>query len=135
MTIRAYTLGDIINETLEKDSMYPPLQKVLDEKVKQHQPGQQPDMVNRPPHYTLGGIETIDYMKAKASPAEFHGHLRLTAIKYLSRGPYKADALEDYQKARWYLDRLINELESLKKGHTTGSMDPVVNSSIQTNRK
>ena len=64
-----------------------------------------------PPHYRTGGIETIDYMKAKASDEEFRGHLRLTAIKYLSRGPYKDDALEDYKKARWYINRLIVELE------------------------
>jgi hypothetical protein len=69
------------------------------------------DMVNSPPHYTAGGIETIDFMEAKASQEEFCGHLRLTAIKYLSRGPYKEDALEDYKKARWYLDRLIRTLE------------------------
>ena len=68
------------------------------------------DTIN-PPHYKTGGIETIDYMKAKASGEEFRGHLRLTAIKYLSRGPYKDDALEDYKKARWYINRLIVELE------------------------
>ena len=41
------------------------------------------DMVNHPPHYTHGGIETIDYMEAKSTPEEFSGHLRLTSIKYL----------------------------------------------------
>ena len=125
MTIRAYTLGDIIQQTQERDAklgekkdMYPPLLNDL-------KPGMvfSPDMVNQPPHYTLGGIETIDYMKAKASPEEFHGHLRLTAIKYLSRGPYKANALEDYQKARWYIDKLINELEKLQNTTGTGSME------------
>ena len=125
MTIRAYTLGDIIQQTQERDAklgekkdMYPPLLNDL-------KPGMvfSPDMVNQPPHYTLGGIETIDYMKAKASPEEFHGHLRLTAIKYLSRGPYKANALEDYQKARWYIDKLINELEQLQNTTGTGSME------------
>lgn len=68
------------------------------------------DPIN-PDHYRVGGIETIDFMRAKASDEEFRGHLRLTAIKYLSRGPYKDDALEDYKKARWYLDRLIKEME------------------------
>jgi len=69
------------------------------------------DMVNHPPHYTYGGIETIDYMKAKSTPEEFRGHLRLTSIKYLSRVGHKGEALEDYKKARWYLDRLIKEIE------------------------
>ncbi len=70
------------------------------------------DNVNQPTHYTIGGIETIDYMKAKSSPAEFQGHLRLTAIKYLSRANYKNDALEDYKKARVYLDWLIRDIET-----------------------
>ena len=72
------------------------------------------DSVNHPPHYKIGGIETIDYMKAKSTPEEFKGHLRLTAIKYLSRTGYKGDALEDLKKARWYLNKLIEECESAK---------------------
>ena len=71
-----------------------------------------PDPVNHPPHYKVGGIETIDYMKAKSTPEEFKGHLRLTAIKYLSRTGYKDDALQDLKKAQWYLNRLIDECES-----------------------
>ena len=31
------------------------------------------DMVNSPPHYQTGGIETIDYIQAKLSPEEFAG--------------------------------------------------------------
>jgi hypothetical protein len=69
------------------------------------------DDVNHPEHYKIGGIETIDYMQAKSSPEEFTGHLRLTAIKYLSRGPYKEDALKDYRKAAWYLNKLIEVME------------------------
>jgi hypothetical protein len=69
------------------------------------------DMVNKPAHYLVGGIETIDYMKAKATPEEFRGHLRLTALKYLSRAGHKDDALEDFKKARWYLNKLIAEIE------------------------
>ena len=75
---------------------------MIDEKV---------DLVNHPPHYTSGGIETIDYMEAKATPEEFIGHLRLTALKYISRFGKKDDSLEDMKKGRWYLDRLIKTLE------------------------
>jgi hypothetical protein len=70
------------------------------------------DMVNSPPHYTAGGIETIDFMKAKSTPEEYKGYLRLTVLKYLSRSEYKGKSLEDYKKAKWFLDRLIKELES-----------------------
>lgn len=70
------------------------------------------DDVRSPAHYTVGGIETIDYMAAKATPDEFRGHLRLTALKYLSRAGHKDDALKDYRKARVYLDWLIRHLET-----------------------
>jgi hypothetical protein len=65
------------------------------------------DMVNKPPHYTRGGIEAIDYMEAKSTPEEFAGHLRLTALKYLSRTGHKDDALQDLKKAQWYVNRLV----------------------------
>ena len=69
------------------------------------------DQIN-PDHYKIGGIETIDYMKAKSIPEEFRGHLRLTALKYLSRYGKKDDELQELKKAKWYLDRLVQELEN-----------------------
>jgi len=69
------------------------------------------DMVNHPPHYKVGGIEAIDYLQAKSTPAEFAGYLRLNCMKYLSRAGHKADALEDYKKAAWYLNKLIEVTE------------------------
>lgn len=79
------------------------------------------DPINHPEHYTVGGIETIDFMKAKSSEEEFLGHLRLTAMKYLSRGPFKEDALKDYKKAAWYLNRLIKELEESRLANNSQS--------------
>lgn len=69
------------------------------------------DMVNQPPHYTHGGIETIDYMEAKSTPEEFSGHLRLTAIKYLSRAGLKESTLMDLKKAQWYVNELVTFVE------------------------
>lgn len=71
------------------------------------------DHIN-PDHYKVGGVETIDYMKAKSTPEEFRGHLRLTALKYLSRFGKKDDELQELKKAKWYLDRLVYELENEK---------------------
>ena len=71
------------------------------------------DQIN-PDHYKIGGIETIDYMKAKSTPEEFRGHLRLTALKYLSRYGKKDDELQELLKCHWYLNRLIQELENEK---------------------
>ena len=73
------------------------------------------DVVNHPPHYMVGGIETIDYMKAKSTPEEFRGHLRLTAIKYLSRTGHKDNPVQDLKKAQWYLNRLVKEIEGEDK--------------------
>lgn len=67
------------------------------------------DAIN-PDHYKYGGIQTIDYMKAKSTPEEFRGHLRLTAIKYLSRFGHKDDELRETQKAAWYVNKLVEEL-------------------------
>ncbi len=65
------------------------------------------DLVNHPPHYTYGGIETIDFLEAKSTPEEFAGYLRLNCMKYLSRAGHKENALQDYKKAAWYLNKLI----------------------------
>ena len=78
---------------------------------KSNEIGHQADQINSPPHYTVGGIETIEYMKAKASPEEFAGYLRLNALKYVSRAGHKDNTVQDYKKAVWYLNRLIKEME------------------------
>lgn len=65
------------------------------------------DMVNHPPHYKAGGIEVIDFMRAKLSPEEFKGYLKGNTIKYLSRAALKGAEKQDYAKAKWYLDRLV----------------------------
>jgi hypothetical protein len=62
-----------------------------------------PDMVNSPPHYTEGGIESIDYIKAKLTPEQFQGFIIGNALKYCSRLGKKGDPREDAAKASWYL--------------------------------
>lgn len=69
------------------------------------------DMVNHPKHYTKGGIETIDFMKAKLSPEGYQGYLAGNVIKYITRYPDK-NGLEDLKKAQTYLNWLIRELEN-----------------------
>jgi len=64
------------------------------------------DMVNQPPHYTAGGIETIDYIEAKG----LNYHLG-NVVKYVSRAGLKGSTLEDLKKAKWYLEREINNRE------------------------
>jgi len=61
-----------------------------------------PDMVNHPPHYTAGGIETIDFIEAKKL-----GYNLGNVIKYITRSDLKGSQLEDLEKALWYLNREI----------------------------
>lgn len=68
------------------------------------------DAVNHPSHYTIGGIECIEAIKASMSPEEFHGYLKGNSIKYLWRYRLKGRAKEDLQKAQWYLNRLLEEM-------------------------
>jgi hypothetical protein len=65
------------------------------------------DMVNSPPHYTKGGIGTIDFIEAK----ELNYHLG-NVVKYITRSDHKGDKLKDLEKAQWYLNR---EIDNLKK--------------------
>ena len=64
------------------------------------------DPVNNPAHYTVGGIETIDFIEAKKL-----GYNLGNVIKYLTRADHKGNKLEDLRKAQWYLTREINSLK------------------------
>lgn len=62
-------------------------------------------------HYASKAVQPWEAMEAWATPEEFAGHLRLTAIKYLARCNDKG-GIEDIKKARHYLDKLVEVLES-----------------------
>ena len=63
------------------------------------------DMVNSPPHYNKTGIECIDAIQA-ATENGFEYYLQGNIIKYLWRYRYK-NGVEDLEKAKWYLEKLI----------------------------
>ena len=65
-----------------------------------------PDPVNNPAHYTVGGIETIDFIEAKKL-----GYNLGNVVKYLTRADHKGNKMEDLRKAQWYLTREINSLK------------------------
>ena len=70
------------------------------------------DVVNRPDHYTDGGIETIDFIRAKLSSEAFEGYCVGNIFKYLSRyGKKNIDGVEDLRKAEVYLKWAIKEAE------------------------
>lgn len=70
------------------------------------------DFVNHPPHYKAhpSGVECIQI-------TEHMGFCLGNAMKYIWRADHKYDAIQDLEKARFYIDREIqrrrNELEDL----------------------
>ncbi len=66
------------------------------------------DMIEQPPHYTHGKYEMSDVVEDW-----FPGWHLGNVIKYIRRCNYKGNKLEDLKKARAYLNREINRLESL----------------------
>lgn len=70
------------------------------------------DNVNSPSHYTQGGIECIEAIKASLSPEGFRAYLKGNVQKYIWRYENKSNPVEDLKKAQWYLNRLIKEVES-----------------------
>jgi hypothetical protein len=66
-----------------------------------------PDLVNEPPHYKQhpSGVECIQV-------TEGMNFCLGNAVKYIWRADLKGEAIQDLEKARWYLDR---EIERRKK--------------------
>ena len=67
------------------------------------------DMVNSPSHYNQSGIECISAIQA-ALGSNFKYYLQGNIMKYLWRFDYKGKPLEDLQKAKWYLDTLLEDV-------------------------
>lgn len=65
-----------------------------------------PDFVNHPPHYLKGKIECLDFILDQQL-----SYLGGQIVKYVVRYRFKGAPLEDLKKARFYLDRLIQEEE------------------------
>lgn len=72
------------------------------------------DSVNHPSHYTTGAVEPIDFIESQG--LNFN---RGNVVKYVARAGRKkskgrtlvAKELEDLKKARFYLQREIDECE------------------------
>jgi hypothetical protein len=73
-------------------------------------------MKKRNSYYDVGGIETIEIIKAKLTVSEYIGFLKGNVIKYLCRAGYKDITIQDYEKAREYLGWLIDFTAGLEDG-------------------
>jgi len=65
------------------------------------------DLVNNPPHYKShpSGIECIQV-------TEHMGFCLGNAVKYIWRADEKGTAIQDLEKARWYINREIEKRNS-----------------------
>lgn len=66
----------------------------------------EPEHVDHPDHYNQGKFEVIEVIEDWDL-----GFAAGNAVKYIARYKYKAKPVEDLKKARWYIDRLIQQLE------------------------
>ena len=80
----------------------------------QPEPAPVNDPVNHPSHYTDGRIEVIDFIEDKG----LNFHLGNT-VKYVARAGKKdpSKAVQDLEKARWYLDREIRRRKAEEGAH------------------
>jgi len=74
--------------------------------------GVEEDMVNSPSHYTYGKVECIEGIQESMTPEAFKGYCKGACLKYLWRYERKDKPLEDLKKAQWYLNKLIEGVES-----------------------
>ena len=75
------------------------------------------DNVNKPEHYTYGKYECIDVIKEITKDLTGEEAFCIgNAIKYLWRWKHK-NGIEDVKKAIWYLDRLIDNIDSDDKNN------------------
>lgn len=64
------------------------------------------EAVNHPDHYNMGKIEVIDAIEDWDL-----NFCEGNVVKYVARHRYKNEPLEDLEKAKWYLDRLIAKMK------------------------
>ena len=60
------------------------------------------DMVNQPPHYNQGGIETIDAIREALGPEGFNAYCIGNVMKYCWRHKHKGGQ-QDLEKALFYM--------------------------------
>ena len=91
------------------DNVYWRFENTLDEIKKEHH------LVNSPAHYTRGKTEAIDIIEdaIQDAPSPKEGMLQAQVLKYMLRMWLKDKPLQDANKARWYLNRLISKLEEI----------------------
>jgi hypothetical protein len=95
-------------------------QRTLSAAIKEKLDQNAHDMVHNPPHYDLGGFQVIDIRDVLLDRIQKNGVLTYRQTDYWSRAwEYltrfmEKNGVEDLKKGKFYLDRLISDLESSK---------------------
>ena len=71
------------------------------------------DEINKPLHYFRGGIDVIGFAEIQFSVEERRGFYRISALKYITRFQDKGAPVKDLNKAKFFIDKLI-ELEAIE---------------------
>jgi len=72
------------------------------------------DDIHSPSHYLYGGLEVIEILRKKMTPEMFEGYLMGNLLAYIFRYKLKGNPLQDLEKARVYLNWLIEEIRRKK---------------------
>lgn len=72
------------------------------------------DEVTKPEHYNHGKFETIDVIIDTLGEYEAINYCHGNVLKYTIRMWHKGSPIKDAQKAKWYLDKMIELLEKTK---------------------
>ncbi len=75
------------------------------------------DAVRHPAHYTAGKIECMEAQLAMLEGYESarEGKLAADVMKYLWRAPLKGEKIQDYEKAMYYMERLLREAREVEQ--------------------
>ena len=71
------------------------------------------DDINFPSHYHKGGIDVIGFAERQFSVEERRGFYRISALKYITRFQDKGAPVKDLNKAKFFINKLI-ELEEME---------------------
>lgn len=102
---------NVTYECLEKiDKM----KKEVIEETKAERIGTDKEMINHPPHYTVGKVECIDAIESATTCLQgIEAVCTANIIKYVWRWKLK-NGVEDLEKAKWYLNKLIEQAKGEK---------------------
>lgn len=81
-------------------------------------------------YYDVGGIETLDVIKAKLGPIQYYGYIRGNLLKYQCRIGHKDNGERDAEKIRTYSAELPEAIKEYNRAMEEISTSPICSTSI-----